>query len=229
MAAADATSCQNICSRGSVPGNRSTSSVYAGIRRCAPQLDLARYLPADYRVLNETKRTAVQSKSSVSRRTPLPPYPTEPPPAYMPRMDNCRAYPAALLEEGPDPTSNNPASLTEDEVVKQALMRCIYIGLRGVQFIFCSATLGVYVHAGNEGAIDGGGPNAIFAKLVSSMSLILAMAFAAYAVVSFRSGMDVCEGKPRGRSVWRYEWLIDLFLVYVRLPALLTYIKHRRS
>lgn len=173
-----------------MPGNRSTSSVYADIQRCARQLDLARHLATDYHVLNETKRTAAQSESNLSGSTPLPPYPAEPPPAYVPRMDKYRAYAADLLEEGPAPASNNPASLTEDEVVKQAFLRCVYIGRWSLKILFCSATLGMYVHAGDKGAIDADGPNT-FVKLLSSISVVLAVVFAAHAVVSVYSRIDV--------------------------------------
>lgn len=166
-------------------------------------------------MLNEMKRTAAESSFSFSSSIPLPSYPVEPPPAYVPPVDDYRAYSPERLERQPATASQNRTSLSEGGRKTQVLRRGIYLVLRALQFIFSAATLGVYVHAGNEGAIDSAAPDAVFAKLVSGMSLVLAVSFVVYGLVMSERDLDPSEGKHLGRRVWWYEWLVDLFLVYV--------------
>jgi hypothetical protein len=196
---------QRACTRGQFPDINSTNNLYQNIRRSAAELDLQRYLPRDYKVLNETRQLSQRLPPTASSFS-LPIYPVEPPPAYT------RRYREPIPPQRSPPSRNEHVTRSnDDEDGSCRHSKLSYALVRVLQVILAAAVIGMYGHQFQK-VWDAGGSIHIrlgLAGVIGSLSILVA-------VVSLSTLLYRWD-QESGVKVSKYRWPFETFLMYVPL------------
>ncbi|KAK5171432.1 uncharacterized protein LTR77_004576 [Saxophila tyrrhenica] len=202
------------CTRGRFPPIYSTHDLYNRIRSSATDLALRKYLPLDYNVLNETKRTPQPVRHDLPPFSfPPPAYPREPPPAYTAgrdRGERSESVPAYSRPSCSRPSYSRPHFSSSDlDEWGPWPFNIAYCVLRLLQFVLGLTVAGIYGHAIE--VEDGVNIRFGFAEVVAIPSMLTALGCGLYCLYEFH---DVWT-----RNAKRRQWMLELFLAYVQALA----------